>query len=200
MPLLSSHRLSGLILLVFIALHLFNHLCALWGAEAHLAVMERLRPYYRHPLVELPLLLVLGLQMVSGIRLFWRQKGQGFFLKLQRWSGLYLAFFFVIHLSAVFAGRYLLALDTNFYFGVAGLNTFPLNLFFMPYYGLAVTAFFGHLASIHAQKMRYAVLGISPRQQALGILGLGLSLALVLLYALSNGFVGFVIPEKYRLL
>lgn len=51
----------------------------------------------------------------------------------------------VIHISAVFMGRYLFNLDTDFYFGVAGLNLFPLNLFFIPYYGLAIFSSFCHI-------------------------------------------------------
>jgi hypothetical protein len=40
-----------------------------------------------------------------------------------------MALFLIIHVSAVLTGRFILHLDTNFYFGVAGINNFPFSLF-----------------------------------------------------------------------
>lgn len=202
MPTKKLHYFSGLFIALFVALHLFNHLCSLGGAAQHIAMMETLRPVYRNVFAEGLLLTAVAVQVVSGIQLFRatrapRRKG---FAALQRWSGLYLAMFLLIHLSAVMAGRYVLSLDTNFYFGVAGLNTFPLNLFFIPYYGLAVTAFFAHIAAVHQQKMRQSILGLSPGAQAKTILFIGILLTIVLMYGLTNGFRGVVIPEAYEVL
>ena len=164
--------------------------------------MQTLRPFYRNVFAEVLLLSAVAVQVISGIRLFRatrtpRRKG---FARLQRWSGLYLAMFFLIHLSAVMAGRYVLNLDTNFYFGVAGLNTFPFNLFFVPYYGLAVVAFFAHVAAVHSMKMKSAVLGLTPDAQAKTILFIGILMSIVLVYGLTNGFQGVVIPESYKVL
>jgi len=193
------HFLSGLIISVFIGVHLFNHLAALYGADSHLAVMDSLRVVYRNVVVETLLMLVVLVQVVSGIKLFFKTRKwkKRFFEKLQIWSGLYLAFFLLVHVGAVMAGRFVMQLDTNFYFGVAGLNTFPLSLFFVPYYALAVLAFFGHIASIHSQKMRKKLFGLSVPRQSRIILGLGVVCALVILYALTNGFAGVEIPEAY---
>jgi len=202
MPTKKLHHFSGLFITLFVALHLFNHLCSLWGAERHIEVMQTLRPFYRNVFAEVLLLSAVAVQVISGIRLFRatrtpRRKG---FARLQRWSGLYLAMFFLIHLSAVMAGRYVLNLDTNFYFGVAGLNTFPFNLFFVPYYGLAVVAFFAHVAAVHSMKMKSAVLGLTPDAQAKTILFIGILMSIVLVYGLTNGFQGVVIPESYKVL
>lgn len=196
------HHFSGLFIALFVALHLFNHLCSLGGAAQHIAMMETLRPVYRNVFAEGLLLAAVAVQVVSGIRLFraTRVPRRKDFASLQRWSGLYLAMFLLIHLSAVMAGRYVLNLDTNFYFGVAGLNTFPFNLFFIPYYGLAVTAFFAHIAAVHQQKMRQSILGLSPGAQAKAILFIGILLTIVLMYGLTNGFRGVVIPEAYEVL
>jgi hypothetical protein len=111
---------------------------------------------YRNVFIETLLLAAVLVQIITGLWLFnkGRKWASTFFEKLQIWSGLYLAIFFLIHLSAVLGGRWVLHLDTNFYFGVSGLNTFPFNLFFIPYYGLAVMSFFGHIAAIHQRKMR----------------------------------------------
>jgi hypothetical protein len=151
--------------------------------------------------METCLLLAVGIQVMSGIRL-WISKRKSVtttFDRLQLWSGMYMAFFFLIHISAVLVGRFLLHLDTNFYFGVAGLNTFPLSLFFIPYYSLAIISFFVHLAMVHAKRMQWNVLRLTPRQQAKAMMILGVFLTIIILYGLTNGFKGVEIPEDYQL-
>ena len=196
------HYFSGFIITVFVFLHLFNHLYSFVGVESHIELMNSLRVVYRNVIVESVLLLAVLFQIISGIRLFIKKVKQvsNFFEKLQVWSGLYLALFFLIHLSAVLGGRFILELDTNFYFGAAGLNTFPFNLFFIPYYGLAIVSFFGHISAVHALKMKGDLFGVNSRQQAFVILGLGVVLTGALFYGLTNGFQGVLIPEDYMLL
>ena len=91
-------------------------------------------------------------------------------------------------------------LDTNFYFGVAGLNTFPLNLFFMPYYGLAIISFFGHISAVHSKKMKSKIFGIGSVKQSYGILIIGIISTLIILYGLTNGFNGVEIPKEYDIM
>jgi len=164
--------------------------------------MDSLRKIYRHPVVEMILLVVVVVQILSGLQLFRKKDSRKatFFDKLHLYSGLYLAIFLVIHVSAVLVGRFYLKLDTNFYFGVAGINSFPVNLFFIPYYALAILSFFGHLAAIHSKKMNQPILGLSPVQQAWAILILGAVLALLIFYGLTNQFSGIEIPGEYRIL
>lgn len=202
MVLKESHYLSGLFITIFIVLHLFNHLCSIFGAEKHIEIMNTLRFFYRNPVVEIILLSAIAVQIVSGIRLFAvnRKIATSRFDKLHIWSGLYLAIFLVIHLSAIMGGRFLLKLDTNFYFGVAGLNNFPINLFFIPYYGLAALAFFGHIASIHSKKMKQPFLGLIPSTQSNLILVLGVLFTMILFYGLTNHFEGVIIPKEYNVL
>jgi hypothetical protein len=122
------------------------------------------------------------------------------FDKVHIWTGLYLAIFFIFHLSAVLGGRFFLHLDTNFYFGVAGLNSFPFNLFFIPYYGLAILSFFGHIASIHSKKMKQNIFGLPPNLQSIAILTFGLVLTIAIFYGLTNHFNGVTIPKEYEVL
>jgi hypothetical protein len=196
------HFISGLTIAVFVGLHLFNHFMSIWGAEKHIAVMDILRLFYRNIFIEIILLLAVLTQIITGIKLFIskRKTAITFFDKLQIWSGLYIAIFFVIHVSVVFLGRIFLHLDTNFYFGVAGLNTFPLNLFFIPYYGLAIISFFGHLSAIHNSKMKQPVLGLTPKTQSILILVFGLMLTLAIFYGLTNHFKGVTVPVEYNIL
>jgi len=193
------HYISGLTITIFVGFHLFNHLISLIDVKSHIDVMNTLRVFYRNIFVETILLLAVLIQVVSGLKLFFstRKSRKIGFMKLQIWSGLYLAFFFMMHVGAVLMGRFYLGLDTNFYFGVAGLNTFPLNLFFVPYYGLAILAFFGHISAIHFMKMRKELLGISVRNQSKLILVIGAIVTLLIFYGTTNGFTGVEIPEAY---
>ncbi|MCU0385988.1 MAG: hypothetical protein MUE38_08155 [Flavihumibacter sp.] len=196
------HFFSGVVLACFIGIHLFNHFISIFGIQRHIELMDSLRKIYRHPFVEMILLVSVVVQIRSGLQLV-RRKGSrnaGFFDKLHLYSGLYLAIFLVIHVSAVLVGRFYLKLDTNFYFGAAGINSFPVNLFFIPYYALAVLSFFGHLAAVHSKKMNQPILSLSPAHQAKGILILGAVVTLLLFYGLTNQFSSIELPEEYRIL
>lgn len=196
------HYLSGLVLAVFIGMHLFNHLYSVAGADKHIMLMKGLRLIYRNILVETILLVSVVVQIVSGIKLFRKNRKTAFssFEKLHLWTGLYLAVFFIIHVGSVLVGRTVLHLDTNFYYGVAGLNTFPFMLFFIPYYGLATISFFGHVAAIYHKKMKQVVSGWTPRGQAKAILALGILITGLMFYGLTNHFRGVKIPSEYHIL
>ncbi|GEO23511.1 hypothetical protein [Cyclobacterium qasimii] len=196
------HYFSGITITIFVGLHLFNHFYSLFGAEAHINLMNDLRIIYRNVIAETILLVTVATQIVSGIKLFLKKRKTKYdlFEKLQIWTGLYLAIFLVFHLSAVLFGRLVLELDTNFYFGVTGLNTFPLNLFFIPYYGLAIISFFGHISAVHSKKIKRKIFGIEPIKQSYGILIIGILLTVIILYGLTNGFNGVEIPKEYNIL
>lgn len=196
------HYISGITITFFVVLHLFNHFYSLFGANAHIEMMNNLRLLYRNVASETILLFVLIVQIISGIKLFLKKRktASTFFERLQIWTGLYLAIFLLIHLCAVLSGRFILNLDTNFYFGVAGLNTFPLNLFFIPYYGLAIISFFGHIAAVHSIKMKRVILGIEPIKQSYGILIIGILFTLIILFGLTNGYNGVEIPKEYNII
>lgn len=196
------HYISGLTITIFVGLHLCNHFISVFGAQDHIIMMNTLRLFYRNLFVETILLLAVVLQIISGLKLFKTNKKLVLskFDKLQIWTGLYLAIFFIIHLSAVLSGRLFLKLDTNFYFGVAGLNSFPFNLFFIPYYGLAILSFFGHIASIHNKKMEQSIFGLSPQKQSILILIFGFIMTIVIFYGLTNHFHGVTIPKEYEVL
>ena len=183
------HYISGIILTIFILVHLGNHLMVLVSPENHLSLMEQLRKVYRHPVMESVLLLAVALQVFSGIKLYRQLKAQNSGTKVDRYqilTGLYLAFFLLLHVSAVLMGRLVFNLDTNLYFGAAGLNKFPLYLFFVPYYLTAVIAVFGHIACIHFRKTQQLI-------QSQILFGLGCIIAVLILI----GMIGLRIPAQY---
>ncbi len=193
--------MSGIFLSCFVGIHLFNHLCSLWGADAHLTIMTQLRKVYRNPFVETVLLAAVAIQITSGLRLlFSKQKNEWIgYAKWQALSGFYLAIFLLIHIVAVFIGRFILQLDTNIYFGAAGLNSFPANLFFIPYYSLAIAAFFIHLAAIHAQRMHKNIGGQSVSMQTKLLVAIGGLIAVAVVYGMTNGFRGLSLPATYNI-
>jgi hypothetical protein len=196
------HYASGLIITIFVGLHLFNHTWSVLGAERHIEMMSTLRIFYRNIFIETVLLIAVLVQIISGLKLFKTSSKLAItnFDRIHIWSGLYLAIFFVIHVSAVLTGRLFLYLDTNFYFGVAGLNSFPTNLFFIPYYALAIISFFGHISAIHSKKMQLNIFGLTPNGQSKFILTFGIGLTIVIFYGLTNHFKGVAIPKEYNVL
>lgn len=195
----SIHYVSGLVLAVFVGLHLFNHICSIFGVEEHIYIMSLLRHFYRNVFIETILFFSVIVQIYTGFILFksCRKKVITNFERLHIWTGLYLAFFLILHLTAISIGRYYLNLDTNFYYSATGFNTFPYSLFFFPYYILAIFSFFGHIAAIHNKKMKYHVFGLSPTKQSKAILIIAVLITIVILLGQTNNFKGIKIPTEY---
>lgn len=195
------HYFSGMVIMVFVAAHLFNQAAAIAGPERHIHIMNVLRTVYRNPAVETVLLGCVLVQIISGIKLIGkRSKAFSFsFQTLGIYSGIYLALFFILHIFAVMMGRYL-HMDTNYYFAAAGLSFFPFFFFYVPYYSLAICSFFGHLASVHHKKMRNKVLNMSVRTQALGMFIFGIVVSIFVIYAMTGKFHGIELPKAYRVL
>ncbi len=196
------HLLSGSIIALFTGFHLFNHLYSIAGIDQHMEIMHTFRVVYRNIFVETTLFLAILVQLFSGFQLLprFRNHAASAFEKLHVWTGLYLAFFLLIHVGAVLAGRWIFGLDTNFYFGVAGIHLFPYNLFFIPYYFLAVFSFFGHMAAVHNKRMKRTFFSTRPVLQSVVILVIGTCVSLLILYGLTNRFRGMDIPAQYRML
>lgn len=182
------HLASGLLIALFVTAHMGNHLAMFAGQRAHIAVMEALRPIYRNPVAETLLMLALAFQFGSGLAMIWRtraQKRQG----PARWqaiSGLIIAVFVINHVGAVWSGRLLLGLDTNYHFAAAGFHAGYAG-FFVPYYFLGVAALFIHAAAALAWRVRGRAVPMT-----VGALGI----------ALAAGFVGVMasdpsIPPRY---
>jgi hypothetical protein len=140
-----AHGTSALlIVLIFLAWHLLNHMSAAFSLEFNEVMMNSLRKRYRSELVQ-PLLVTLMLfQVVSGVILFWRATATRSDLcrTLQTSTGAFLTAFIVSHLNAVFIlGRAVTKVDTTFLWASgapAGLLPDPWNVRLIPHYSLGV--------------------------------------------------------------
>jgi succinate dehydrogenase/fumarate reductase cytochrome b subunit len=138
-----AHGISAVLITVFAAAHLLNHFSGLWGGERHTAIMNALRLVYRMPIIETALLASIVLQLISGLLLLKRKLPQTvrWIDELQAAAAIYLALFFLPHLSAVFRARLVRDTDTNWAWLTAdGLLTDPWSARLAPYYFLSVIA------------------------------------------------------------
>jgi hypothetical protein len=158
MTLHSAHRISALMVGLFVTLHVLNHLALVAGTDLHIQIMKDLRAVYRLPLVEASLFAAIGFQIYSGLRFLLiriKQPKKDHWLWLQILSGAYLAYFFINHIGATLFARIALGLDTNIYFATVGFYVPPFQFFFYPYYFLSVSAFFAHIAGVaHSMQLR----------------------------------------------
>jgi len=182
------HLASGLLIALFVVLHIGNHLAMFAGQAAHIAVMEALRPFYRHPLAETLLMLALAVQLASGLAMIWRTRAHQR-VGRARWqaiSGVVLALFVLNHVGAVWGGRLIFGLDTNYHFAAAGFHA-GYAAFFMPYYFAGVAALFIHAACALAWRVRGRAVPL-----AVGTIGVALAAGFVCVMASDRD-----IPPRY---
>ena len=141
------HRITAIILGIFIVSHLIVHLFAIGGINAHLKALDSVQWIYRNPIGETLLVAAIITQIVTGWkRLKAKRKNPSKWAKAQVYSGLYLMFFLIIHTSAAIATHTIFNLETDFYWAAGSMNISPIKFFFWPYYFLAVTSLFVHFA------------------------------------------------------
>jgi succinate dehydrogenase/fumarate reductase cytochrome b subunit len=184
------HRASAIVLALFIFLHLLNHLALAAGSDVHLLVMSGLRAIYRSWIGEAVLLLCVGVQIYSGVTLALPRLGS--ILARRDWqvvSGLYMAVFLAIHVSAILWGRLYFGLDTNLWYGAAGFHVWPWPLFFVPYYGLAIVCFAAHIG--------YALSGLTGIKALVPAAALGAVAATLIVLLMSGTLVDLQVPTDY---
>ena len=194
-----AHGLSALLLAAYTLVHVVNHLVGLTGIEAHTAFMQSFRSVYRNPAIEVVLVGAVALQIYSGLTFVvrgWKQR-QGLMPWLQAGSGAYLAFFFLNHVGAVLFGRFVLNLDTNFYFAAAGFYVPPFQLFFAPYYFLAVLTLFTHLGCALYWKLHAKSQAARVAAAALPA-SVGFVVSLLIVLSLAGVFYPVQVPPEYK--
>ena len=186
------HRTSAIILLLFGVAHVANHTAALDSLAAHVTVQNFLRTVYRQTPLEVLLVLAALSQVWTGSRLVARarwQRATGL-RNLQVLAGSFLGMFFISHLSGVFiSGRLLGHVDTTFAWatgGPGGLLTNPRSPQFIPYYSLAVLAFFLHAACAGRWGLTPTLGKSAALKFCYGVIAVGTVVTLLLLLPMSG--------------
>ena len=143
------HKVSAGFVFAFLCLHFANHFVGLLGVDAHAQFMDAARLVYRHPVVEMAVLLAFFVQILTGVPLIieiWTKK-KDVIHQLQALSGLVMVIFILVHVGSIAAARLIFNLDTNFAFAAATFAA-PLTKAAYGFYGAGVFAFFTHLGCI----------------------------------------------------
>ena len=151
-PLRMAHGFSALlIVLIFLAWHLLNHVSAAFSFEFNQEMMISLRKWCRSEWVQ-PLLVALILfQVASGVILLWRATGarSDLYRTLQTSTGAFLTAFIISHLNSVFIlRRAVTKVDTTFLWASGaptGLLPDPWNVRLIPHDSLGVLFVITHM-------------------------------------------------------
>lgn len=195
------HRITGIIVSVFIIVHLFNHSMAWFGIATHQRIMETLRQFYRIPVIEIVLVACFVFQGVSGVKLFlklWKQKEKSKHEKIQMYSGIFLGYFLLQHIPATIGQRFIYGFDTNFYFASRVVIQTPWLYYFVPYYFAGIVVVGLHLANIHKKKISVIVGVKTAKIHFYAILLFFIVIAFIILFSLMGGRYNIEIPKQYN--
>ncbi len=148
-----THGVTALILVIYVAFHLANHLFAWRGEAEHAAVMEIGRRVYRSRIGEPILVAAMLFQVATGLTLSWRwsAKRLDFHKTFQVASGFFLSIYILGHMNSVFTlARWSLGIPTGLDFATGapnGLIHDPWSVRLIPHYTLAAFLVIGHLFS-----------------------------------------------------
>jgi len=153
-PLRVAHGVSALALvMIFLALHIANHLMFPAGAETYDAVMKVFRHVYRTDILQPVVVALFLFQIGTGLFFAWRLTAAPTdrFRTFQIASGVYLAFYVLGHMDSVFIfSRTYLGIDTGWSFATGaptGLVKDPWNIRLVPHYWLGAFFVLAHLAA-----------------------------------------------------
>jgi hypothetical protein len=108
---------------------------------------------------------------------------------LQALPGSFLGMFFISHLTGVFSGRFVQHVDTSFSWatgGPHGLPTNPGSPSMVPYYSLAVLAFFIHAATVGRWTLAPALGQSAALNICYAVIALGMVVTLALLLPMAG--------------
>ncbi|ESQ91595.1 hypothetical protein [Asticcacaulis benevestitus] len=192
------HKVSAGFVFAFLCLHFANHFVGLLGIDAHQQFIEAARLVYRHPVVEMAVLLAFFVQILTGVPLIieiWTKK-KDVIHQLQAASGLIMVVFLLGHVGWIAAARLIFNLDTNFTFAAAGFSP-PYTYAAYGFYGAGVFSLFVHMGCI-----LYDIFKKSNKPIGWAFLivtvGIGGYVTYLLLMMYSGHLYPVVIPEDYQ--
>jgi hypothetical protein len=194
------HRITGIIVSVFVIAHLFNHSMAWFGIATHQRILESSRIIYRHPVVEICLILCFLFQAFSGVNLIFRLRKKdkkSTFEKTQIYSGVILGLFIVQHIGATIGQRFYFKFDTNFYFASRVVLQNPIKWYFVPYYALGIMSIATHVANVHQYKMIPRIGELQARIHFWIIISIFALVTTLILYVFTGGQYEIIIPKEY---
>lgn len=140
---------AALLLCGFVFLHLFNHVAALGSLELQRDVMSALRTWYRSSLIEPILLLLVGIMILTGVRMLghYLARPMDKYRVVQVMTGAYLAVFLTSHVFATLNARRL-GIETDWSFAAGANFTLiggvGLEARLVPHYFMSVVAVIVH--------------------------------------------------------
>jgi hypothetical protein len=153
-PLRVAHGVSALVLVViFLALHIANHLTFPAGEGTFDTVMKAFRHVYRNDILQPLVVALFVFQVGTGLFFVWRltTAPSDRFRTFQIASGVYLAFYVLGHMDSVFIfARTYLGIDTGWGFATGaptGLIKDAWNIRLVPHYWLGAFFVLAHLAA-----------------------------------------------------
>jgi succinate dehydrogenase/fumarate reductase cytochrome b subunit len=189
---------AAVLVLLFLAMHLTNHLSALWSLAAQKTLMADFRTIYRAPLVEPVIVALFLFQVATGSALLWAwSRGPAdLFRTLQLCTGAYLIFYITGHMNSVFVfARAYLKIQTDWSFATgapAGLIKDAWNIRLLPHYLFGVACVVTHLL-LGARGVALAHGTSRATVDRVTVTGIGASLALAT--AIVFGMTGVHLAE-----
>ena len=183
---------AALIVAAFLIEHFGNHLVALFGTDAHGAVQDVLRLWYRNYVIEPVIVALFLFQVGSGLTLayIYRFAKGDRFRTLHVATGIGILAFLLSHMTVLLlVARWQLNLDTNWDFATSirsgGILGNANNARQVPYYLFAVMAVVAHLAC----GVRLVLLGhgwrvVTVNRLAIGIMCVGAVVAVAIMAAM----------------
>jgi hypothetical protein len=150
---LNIQYFSAVVLLAFLSIPVPEVVITLVKGSSYEMLIKNFKGVEAGGFFEGLLFIAIVAQLYAGVRL----SDEAYREKLAAWqwlrlfSGLYLAIFLSVHLAAVYLARFILKLETGFYSGAAGMNTYPLQIAFLIYAAL-LTVFFGAKYTSHSYR------------------------------------------------
>jgi hypothetical protein len=144
---------AAAIIVIFLSLHITNHLFFVEGQAEYMVVMKLFRHVYRGAILQPILVALLLFQIGSGLYLGWRRASAPMdgFRMFQLASGVFLAFYIIAHMNSVFIfARAYLGIETDWKFATGappGLLKDAWNIRLVPHYGLGIFFVLAHLFS-----------------------------------------------------